>query len=80
MGGMSGEPYSDRINAMMAAGLLDELRLWVPPFFVGHGGPQDLLYRDGPLTRFNLVDTTALESGIVILSYARISGIAGGLR
>jgi dihydrofolate reductase len=59
--------------AMMAAGLLDELRLWVHPFFVGNGGPQDLLYRDGPLTSFNLVDTTTLTSGIVILSYARIS-------
>jgi dihydrofolate reductase len=55
--------------ALMSAGLLDELRLWVHPFFVGHGGPNDLLYRDAPLAMFELVDTTPLESGIVILSY-----------
>lgn len=55
--------------ALMAAGLLDELRLWVHPFFVGHGGPQDLMYRDAALTRFDLVDATPLKSGIVVLSY-----------
>lgn len=59
--------------ALMSAGLLDELRLWVHPFFVGGGGPQDLLYRDGPMTSFDLVNTTTLDSGIVILSYARKS-------
>jgi dihydrofolate reductase len=32
-------------HALLAAGLIDELRLWVHPFFVGRGGPQDLLYR-----------------------------------
>jgi dihydrofolate reductase len=49
--------------------LLDELRLWVHPFFVGHGGPQDLLFREGPATQLELSDTTALASGIVILTY-----------
>ena len=56
-------------HALMAAGLLDRLRLWVHPFFIGHGGAQDLLYRDAPVTEFDLVDTTALTSGIVILDY-----------
>jgi dihydrofolate reductase len=55
--------------ALLGAGLLDELRLWIHPFFVGHGGPSDLLYRDTPLAKFDLVDTTPLKSGIVILSY-----------
>jgi dihydrofolate reductase len=55
--------------ALMTEGLLDELRLWVHPFFVGHGGPQDLMFRETPLTTFDLVDTTTLKSGIVILSY-----------
>jgi dihydrofolate reductase len=55
--------------ALMAAGLLDELRLWVHPFFVGRGGPSDLMYRDAPLAKFDLVDTTPLKSGIVVLSY-----------
>jgi dihydrofolate reductase len=55
--------------ALMEAGLLDELRLWVHPFFVGHGGPGDLLYRDTRLTHFDLVDTKPLKNGIVILTY-----------
>lgn len=54
---------------LMAHGLLDELRLWVHPFFVGNGGSQDLLHRDGPQTRFDLIGTKSLNNGIVILSY-----------
>lgn len=61
-------------HTLMAAGLLDRLRLWVHPFVIGHGGPQDLLYRDAPVTQFDLVDTTALASGIVILDYRLRAG------
>mgnify|MGYP001169825995 CR=1 FL=1 len=53
----------------MAEGLLDELRLWVHPFFVGSGTADDLLYRTGSSGRFKLTDTTVLDSGIVILTY-----------
>jgi dihydrofolate reductase len=56
---------------LMENGLLDELRLWVHPFFVGRGGPDDLLYRDTATTRLTLVDTIPLASGIVILVYSR---------
>jgi dihydrofolate reductase len=69
----SGDPYSDRIrlsHALMANGLLDELRLWVHPLFVGSGGPDALIYRDGPVTTFELRDTTPLASGTVVLTYA----------
>jgi dihydrofolate reductase len=55
--------------ALLEAGLLDELRLWVHPFFVGHGGPADLLYRDTPSAAFELVDVKTLRSGIVILTH-----------
>lgn len=61
-------------RTLMGAGLLDRLRLWLHPFFIGNGGPPDLLYRDGPATSFNLVDATTLESGIVVLDY-RVRGI-----
>jgi dihydrofolate reductase len=54
---------------LMDHGLLDELRLWVHPFFVRRGGPQDLLFREGPLTELDLVDTRTLGSGVVILFY-----------
>ncbi len=54
---------------LLAHGLLDELRLWVHPLFVGHGGPSDLLYRDNDLTQFDLVASQPLTSGIVVLTY-----------
>ena len=56
-------------HALMAAGLLDELRLWVHPFFVGTGSANDLLYRAGSSGRFEFADSTTLDSGIVILTY-----------
>ncbi len=56
-------------HELMAAGLLDELRLWVHPFFVGSGTAGDLLYRSGSSGGFELADSLTLDSGIVILSY-----------
>jgi dihydrofolate reductase len=66
--------FGELSYALMEHGLLDELRLWVHPFFVGSGGPEKLLYRESSLTKFNLVDTTTLKSGIVILTYERPPG------
>ena len=60
-------------HALMQHGLLDELRLWIHPFFVGSGGPDALIYRDGPTAKFELRDTTTLKSGIVVLSYGATS-------
>ena len=56
-------------HALMAAGLLDELRLWVHPFFVGTGTADDGLHRAGSTGRFDLVDSTTVTGGIVILTY-----------
>ena len=55
----------------MAEGLLDELRLWVHPFFVGtgNGNASGLLYQAGSTGTFTHADTTTLDSGIVILTY-----------
>lgn len=61
--------FGQLAHALMAAGLLDELRLWVHPFFIGTGSTSDLLYRPGSSGTFNLVDTTPLDNGIVILTY-----------
>ena len=47
-------------------GLIDELRLWVHPFFVRAGGP---LYLEGPPAGLDLIGARPLKSGIVILSY-----------
>jgi dihydrofolate reductase len=56
-------------HMLMNAGLLDELRLWLHPFFVGAGGAQSLLYADDSEARFGLAGSVTLESGIVILTY-----------
>ena len=56
-------------HALIEHDLLDELRLWFHPLLVGKGGPDHLLYRDNRLTTFELVDSTPLANGIVILSY-----------
>ena len=58
-------------HALMAHGELDELRLWIHPFFIGQGGPEALLYRDSVTTSFRLLDSRPLKNGIVILSYER---------
>lgn len=58
-------------HQLMAAGLIDELRLWVHPFFVGRGGADSLLYRDTAATSLTLAGTTTLDNGIVILTYTQ---------
>jgi hypothetical protein len=50
-------------------GLLDEIRLWFHPLLVRTGGREDLLFREGALTRLELDTVTTLDSGIVILGY-----------
>ena len=61
--------FGDVSRTLMRAGLLDRLRLWVHPLFVGRGGPEALIYRDVPLTTFDLERATPLESGVVLLDY-----------
>jgi dihydrofolate reductase len=55
--------------ALMEHGLLDELRLWVHPVFVGGESTSDLLFRPGGPTKLDLTGTRTLSNGIVILSY-----------
>ena len=54
---------------MLEHGLLDELRLWVHPLILGRGSPSDLLFGPSPAVGFNLVESTALSNGIIVLSY-----------
>jgi dihydrofolate reductase len=56
-------------HLLMHAGLIDELRLWVHPFFAGTGGAKSLIYRDGGPATFALADTIVLAGGIVVLMY-----------
>jgi hypothetical protein len=41
-------------------------RLWVHPFFVGTGSPEDLLFRHCPPATFAVESTTTLKSGVVV--------------
>lgn len=61
--------FGQLAHELMAEGLLDELRLWVHPFFLGTGSADDVIYRPGSAGRFELAKTATLDSGIVILTY-----------
>jgi dihydrofolate reductase len=63
--------FGELAHSLMEKGLIDELRLWVHPFFVGEGTAEDLIFRRGPQTTFDLVETTPLASGIVVLTYGK---------
>ena len=63
---------------LMEHGLLDELRLWFHPLFVGKGTSDDLLFPKGPPTQFELTDSTILENGMAILTYRRLSETLSG--
>jgi dihydrofolate reductase len=54
---------------LMEHGLLDELRLWIHPLFVGKGTTDDVLFPKGPPTQFELTDATVLENSMAILTY-----------
>ena len=55
--------------ALLEHGLLDELRLWVHPLFVGQAAATDLLFRPSGPAVFELTGTLALNTGTVILTY-----------
>jgi dihydrofolate reductase len=57
------------LKLLMEHGLLDELRLWFHPLFVGKGTSDDLLFPKGPTTQFELTDSTILKHGTAILTY-----------
>ena len=55
-------------RTLLAAGLLDERRLWVHPLLIGRDGAEGLLFREGTSVQLALSDTKRLASGIVVLS------------
>jgi dihydrofolate reductase len=55
--------------ALLEHGLLDELRLWVHPLFLGRADADSLLFRPAATAQLELAGTLALNTGIVILTY-----------
>ena len=60
--------------ALLEHGLLDELRLWVHPLFVGRAKTDDLMFRPTATAQMELTDSLALNTGIVVLTYRVPSG------
>jgi riboflavin biosynthesis pyrimidine reductase len=60
--------------SLLEHGLLDELRLWVHPLFVGRAKADDLMFRPTATAQMELASTLALNTGIVILTYRVPSG------
>jgi dihydrofolate reductase len=56
-------------QALLEAGLLDELNLWVQPVIVGKG---TLLFREGSATDLRLRATKTIDPGSVILTFEPI--------
>lgn len=54
---------------LMENGLLDELRVWLHPLFVGKGTTDDVLFPKGPPTQFELIDSATFNDGMAILTY-----------
>lgn len=54
---------------LMEHGLLDVLRLWIHPLFVGKGTTDDVLFPKGSPTQFELTDSTILNNSMAILTY-----------
>ena len=57
------------VRTLLQHQLLDELHLWVHPVLAATGGPSDLLFREGEATHLELIETTTLDTGVVVLSY-----------
>jgi dihydrofolate reductase len=51
--------------------LLDELKIWIHPLFVGHG---QLLFLEGKIAPLKLEATRTLRSGTVVLTYRPARG------
>jgi hypothetical protein len=49
-------------------GLLDELKFWIHPLFVGRG---ESLFREGNKIKMKLAATRTLATGVVVLTYQR---------
>jgi dihydrofolate reductase len=59
------------MQTLMEHDLIDEYRVWVHPFVMGHG--TRLFTEGGQAAKLRLADTRALSSGVVVLTYTLAS-------
>ncbi|GAA0552152.1 dihydrofolate reductase family protein [Actinomadura livida] len=56
-------------RTLVENGLLDELRLWIHPVFVGTGDPAELVTRENFAASFELAGTTTFKTGVIVATY-----------
>jgi len=59
----------DVTTLLLEHGLLDELRLWLHPLFVGKGTSDDVLFPKSRPTHFELTESLIFNDGMAILTY-----------
>ena len=57
------------VEALLGHRLLDEIRLWMHPLFVGKG---QRIVQDGEVIKMELVETALFSTGVVVLAYRPI--------
>jgi dihydrofolate reductase len=61
--------FGDVSRLLLEHGLFDQLQLWIHPQVVGPSDTSDLLYRPGTTATFELVDSSVLSNGIILVTY-----------
>jgi dihydrofolate reductase len=64
------------MRQLLAAGLVDELRLWIYPVVLGHG--KRLFDDDAQASAFTLENSTSAASGVLITRYVRSGEVRTG--
>ncbi|MFD9950330.1 dihydrofolate reductase family protein [Nonomuraea sp. NPDC059023] len=57
------------VKELLKHDLLDEIHLSVHPILAGTGNLSEMLFTEGLASKFELLNTRALTSGVVVLSY-----------
>jgi len=57
-------------QTLLQHNLLDELKLWIHPCFVGHG---KLLFREGEKANLRLISQKTLATGVIVASYQPVT-------
>jgi dihydrofolate reductase len=67
---------SQLIQALLAAGLIDELRLWTFPLVLGHG--KRLFGKGAVPAAFSVADARSSTTGVLITTYRRAGAVRTG--
>jgi len=66
--------FGDVTRLLLDNGLLDELRVWLHPVLSGKAESSELIHRNGEQYNFELTDTAAHGTGLMLLTYTPKAG------